>query len=164
MIDPNHPDPYVDEVQHNLGEPAPSLSRKRRRLIGRTAKSRLKNSPTAELRRFTMKIIKPHSLLLALCLGASAPLVMAATDMNDQRAPGTHDSDQMNGNGGATGAGTPADGMGSGSGGTDSNDTDSTGGDGTTNGSGSSGSGAGTGSGPGSGTGGSGSGAGGSGG
>ncbi|MEB6591349.1 hypothetical protein MXM82_19790 [Pseudomonas asiatica] len=23
MIDPNHPDPYVDEVQHNLGEPAP---------------------------------------------------------------------------------------------------------------------------------------------
>lgn len=23
MIDPNHPDPYVDEVQHNPGEPAP---------------------------------------------------------------------------------------------------------------------------------------------
>ena len=65
-----------------------------------------------------MKIIKPHSLLLALCLGASAPLVLAATDLNDQRAPGTQtqDSGHMNGNGGATGSGTPGDGMGTGSG------------------------------------------------
>ncbi|WP_152956527.1 hypothetical protein [Pseudomonas sp. MN1F] len=23
MIDPNHPDPYVDEVPHNPGEPVP---------------------------------------------------------------------------------------------------------------------------------------------
>lgn len=88
-----------------------------------------------------MKTFKPHALLLALCLGASAPLTLAATDMNDQRAPATHtdDSGHMNGNGGATGSGTPSDGMGTGSGGTDSNDTDKTGGDGTTHGSGSGG-------------------------
>ncbi|MFJ4384893.1 hypothetical protein ACIP02_11145 [Pseudomonas sp. NPDC089408] len=24
MIDPNHPDPYVDEVPHNPGEPVPA--------------------------------------------------------------------------------------------------------------------------------------------
>lgn len=24
MIDPNHPDPYVDEVPHNPGEPVPT--------------------------------------------------------------------------------------------------------------------------------------------
>lgn len=90
-------------------------------------------------RSIAMKILKPHSLLLALCLGASAPVVFAATDLNDQRAPGTqpHDSGHMNGQGGATGSGTPADAMGTGSGGTDSNDTDNTGGDGTTDRSGS---------------------------
>ena len=105
-----------------------------------------------------MKIMMPHTLLLALCLGASAPVVLAATDLNDQRAPGTqpHDSGHMNGQGGATGSGTPADAMGSGSGGTDDNDTDNTGGDGTTDQSGSDRSGSERGSGTGSGTGGSG--------
>ncbi|WP_158090304.1 MULTISPECIES: hypothetical protein [unclassified Pseudomonas] len=108
-----------------------------------------------------MKILKPHSLLLALCLGASAPVALAATDMNDQRAPGTqtHEGEHRDAQGGATGSGTPADAMGTGSGGTDSNGTDKTGGDGTTNGSGSGHGGTGNG-GPGSGNGGSGSGSG----
>ncbi|PVZ39707.1 hypothetical protein [Pseudomonas sp. CC120222-01a] len=26
MIDPNHPDPYVDDVPHNPGEPVPKPS------------------------------------------------------------------------------------------------------------------------------------------
>jgi len=114
-------------------------------------------------RTFIMKTLKPQSLLLALCLGVSAPLAIAATDLNDQRAPGTqpHDNGHMNGQGGATGSGTPADGIGTGTGGTDDNDTDNTGGDGTTDGSGSgssgssggsTGSGAGAGSGSGSGS------------
>ncbi|MDD1993490.1 hypothetical protein [Pseudomonas putida] len=103
-------------------------------------------------RRFTMNIIKAHSLLLVLCIGASAPLVLAATDMNDQRAPGaqTQDNGPMDG----TGSGTPGDGMGTGSGGTGTNGTDNTGGDGTDNGSGTgTGAGNGTGGAPGSGTG-----------
>ncbi|MGB9089361.1 MAG: hypothetical protein WCC29_07225 [Pseudomonas farsensis] len=85
-----------------------------------------------------MKIIKGHSLLLALCLTAGAPFALAATTREDQRPPGAppHDSGQMNGAGDATGSGTPGDGVGSGSGGTDDNGTDSTGGDGTTSGSG----------------------------
>ncbi|AXM94841.1 hypothetical protein ACU5P1_12580 [Pseudomonas plecoglossicida] len=65
-----------------------------------------------------MKSMKTHSLLLALCLGVGAPLVLAATDLNGQRAPGTqpHDNGHMTGQGGATGSGTPADGLGTGSG------------------------------------------------
>ncbi|MGV8566895.1 MAG: hypothetical protein ACWA7E_02580 [Pseudomonas asiatica] len=107
-------------------------------------------------RSIAMKIMKPHSLLLALCLGLSASVVLAATDLNDQRAPGTqpHDSGHMNNQGGATGSGTPADAMGTGSGGTDGNDTDNTGGDGTTDRSGSDRSGSERGTGTGSGTGG----------
>jgi len=106
------------------------------------------NSPK---RSFTMNI-KPHSLLLALCLAASAPLVLAATDMNDQRAPGAQSQD--NGPMDGTGSGTPGDGMGTGSGGTGTNGTDNTGGDGTDNGSGTgTGAGNGTGGAPGSGTG-----------
>jgi len=95
---------------------------------------------TNQQRSITVKIMKPHALLLALCLGASAPVALAATDINDQRAPSTQtqDGQPMNGQGGATGSGTPGDAMGTGSGGTDRNDTDKTGGDGTTNGSGSS--------------------------
>ena len=95
-----------------------------------------------------MKMIKPHSVLLALCLGASTPVVLAATDLNDQRSPGTQtqDSGQMNGQGDASGSGTPGDGLGTSDGGTDDNGTDSTGGDGTTNGSGTEGGGNGAGS------------------
>ncbi|AYG47515.1 hypothetical protein DV532_14490 [Pseudomonas sp. Leaf58] len=84
-----------------------------------------------------MKNLKPHALLLALCLAASAAFAQAATDMNDQRGPGTQPqgSGQMGDQGAASGAGTPADGLGTGSGGTDDNGTDNTGGDGTTDGS-----------------------------
>ena len=102
-----------------------------------------------------MKPAKPHTLLLALCLSLGAPLALAATDLNDQRAPGTqsHDNGHMNGQGDATGSGTPGDSMGTGDGGTDDNGTDNTGGDGTnsssgtgSNGSGDSGTGSGSGS------------------
>lgn len=81
----------------------------------------------------------PHllSLSLALCLGVSAPLALAAGTANTVRTPseqipgtGTIDRD-----GGAMGSGTPGDATGSGNGGTDANDTDNTGGDGTSQGS-----------------------------
>lgn len=70
-----------------------------------------------------MKPAKPHTLLLALCLSLGTPLALAATDLNDQRAPGTqsHDDGHMDGQGDATGSGTPGDSMGTGDGGTDDN-------------------------------------------
>jgi len=99
-----------------------------------------------------MKPMKTRSLLLALCLGMNAPLALAATDLNDQRAPGTqpHDNGHMTGQGGASGSGTPGDALGSGDGGTDDNGTHNTGGDGTDT---DSGTGSGTGSGGASGSG-----------
>lgn len=102
-----------------------------------------------------MKLAKPSMVLLALCLGFAAPLALAATDLNGQRAPGVqpHDNGQMNGQGDATGSGIPGDGMGTGDGGTEDNRTDNTGGDGTNSGPGTSGNGSdgsGTGSGNGS--------------
>ena len=80
-----------------------------------------------------MKGEKTYALLLSMCLGCTAPLALAATYLNDQRAPGTqpHSNGSMNGQGDATGSGTPADGMGTGNGGTHDNGTDNTGGDGT---------------------------------
>lgn len=63
-----------------------------------------------------MKRHQLHSLCLALCLGASAPLALAATDMNDsnrvpsQQLPGTGTIDRN----GPSGSGVPGDGMGSG--------------------------------------------------
>lgn len=109
-------------------------------------------------RSFTMKADKTYALLLAMYLGCAAPLALAATDLNDQRAPGTqpHGNGHMNGQGGATGSGTPADGMGTGNGGTHDNGTDNTGGDGTDTDSGAGGNGGdGSGAGPASGSGGS---------
>ncbi len=109
-------------------------------------------------RSFTMKADKTYALLLAMYLGCAAPLALAATDLNDQRAPGTqpHGNGHMNGQDGATGSGTPADGMGTGNGGTHDNGTDNTGGDGTDTDSGTGGNGGdGSGAGPASGSGGS---------
>lgn len=50
MIDPSHPDPYVDEIPHNPGEPVlnPNPSHRSRRPIGRKTRFRLRNSPTVE--------------------------------------------------------------------------------------------------------------------
>lgn len=109
--------------------------------------------------RYTMK--RMHALCLAVCLGATAPLAMAATNMNDNDAPstqtggatgvgpGTMNSDgtgtgtmQRDGTGSGTmnGSGTGGSGMGGST--TDSDDNQ-----GGTGGSGMGGSGSGTGSG-----------------
>ena len=50
MIDPNHPDPYLDDIPHNPGELCPSRKRSRKHPTGPKARCRQKSSPTAEAR------------------------------------------------------------------------------------------------------------------
>lgn len=75
-----------------------------------------------------------NALCLALCLGSTASLALAATDMNNnnripsQQLPGTGTIDRN----GPSGSGAPADGLGTGD--TRDNGTDNTGGDGSRNG------------------------------